>query len=185
MRQSFCIDSDDTCSSSDELNRPKKKTRIRMPAITIVGDLQVYSIMKSLGLYKHLRRTFVGIHAMSTKEAAQTMRRCSSCIAFCITDNKSYNDVIKKAMVIGVMSALLQPEGHGLIYKYIEFLGKEGYTPSTLLHNVEYVRHMLTFAYRNIPECNKKRCNLTSLLAYLSELCSQVIYYHHNLHTFY
>lgn len=184
MRQqgAAAADSDDDYSDNES---SKKKNRIRMQPISIEGDLSVYSIIKSLGLYRHLRRTFVGIHAMSTKEAAQTVRRCSSCIAYCITNDKCYNATISKSMVIGVMCALLQPDGHGLIYRYIEYLGRKGYTPSTLLHNVEYTRHMLTFAYRNIPECHRKNCNLSSLLTYLSELCSQVRINRHILHTCY
>jgi hypothetical protein len=186
MRQKgAAADSDDDYSDNES---SKKKNRVRMPPISIEGDFQVYPIMKSLGLYTHLRRTFIGIHAMSTKEASQTVRRCSSCVAYCITDdNSSYNETetITKSMVIGVLCALLRLDGHGLIYKYIEHLGKKGYTPSTLLHNVEYTRHMLTFAYRNIPECQRNDSNLTSLLAYLSELCSQVIINYHILHTCY
>lgn len=182
-QQGAAADSDDDYSDNES---SKKKNRIRMRPISIEGDLQVYSIIKSLGLYTHLRRTFIGIHAMSTKEASQTVRRCSSCVAYCITDdNCRYNEAITKSMVIGVFCALLRPDGHGLIYKYIEYLGKKGYTPSTLLHNVEYTRHMLTFAHRNIPDCSRKNSNLTSLLAYLSELCSQVIINRHIFHTCY
>ena len=110
---------------------------------------------------------------MTANEARQTTKRCSSFIAYLITDNKNEQQ-ISKYMVIGALCAVLRPDGHSLVQNYLEYLGAIGYSPATILHNVEYIRHLASFAYRNMRECSRRSSNLPSLLSYLAELGCKV-----------
>ena len=123
-----------------------------------------------MGFYKYLRQTFGDNYAKSVKDSTQILRRSSCVIAFYLT-----SDDITECEVVRIMTCLLRPDGHTCLQKYLQHLSTLGYQPMTLLNTIDYVRHVLTWANRTVPECSKGTCSLSSFRLYASDISTKVI----------
>lgn len=143
---------DDNNTSDDEWvpharHKQKKAKRqlLRQKNITVEGDNIVSKILEAKHFYKYLRTKISGIDRMyCPTEAKQTLRNSAIFIAFAILKNHAKNiesegsvftwDSIVKAiseMTTGV---------HNILYKYTKFLSEQYYKPSTITHNLDYIK---------------------------------------------
>jgi hypothetical protein len=175
------VDDDDEVDDDDDDNPESNKAsgeRLRLRNISIPGHEKVLRILTNLGFYKYLRLPFGVVHSNSVQDSNQILRRSACVIAFFLTDI----DNIIKVEVICIMICLLSPNGHSCLHSYIQHLAALGYKPLTLHNTVEYVRHLLTWANRSLPQCSKPPCDLSSFRIFATEIASKVMHHMISFH---
>jgi hypothetical protein len=174
-RDSDYEDEGSTSGGEQEVRIPKKDSRRlqRRKNIRIAGDSKCELILRTMGLYKHLRRSIGKSKQYSVKEANQIVKKVSCFIAFVI--NAHYDERINLKNTVKVLRRTLKPRGHQLVYDYVEMLAEQGTMPSTLSHQIDYIKAAERWAQNCIRKCRKHP--FTPFKEYAADLVKQVLTY--------
>lgn len=167
---------DEGSTSGGEQERIQKKDSrrlLRRKNIRMAGDSQCEVILRSMGLYKHLRRSIGKSKQYSVKEANQIVKKVSCYIAF--VTNTHYGGRINLKNTVKVLRRTLKPCGHQLVYDYVEMLAEQGTMPSTLSHQIDYIKAAERWAQNCIRKCRKHP--FTPFKEYAADLVKQVLIY--------
>ena len=171
----YCSDDDD----DDDGERTSRVQRniLRHRNISIEGDRKICEILRSMNLYKFLRRKIGGEPVYSMKEAIQIMKRFGSFLAY-IDLNYGEDSVVTESKIRVLMRAVLNPRGHFLLYEYVEYLAALKYKPNTLRNTIRYVSTSLQWAYNCNSDCRQHL--LQSFQTYAQDLSKKVIFFYLN-----
>lgn len=129
--------SDEEWVPQSTMNAKIRRVLLRQKNITVEGDGQVYKILKKQGFYKYLRKKVSGTeHTYSTKEAKQIVRNSSCFLAFTLIQG----NVINWETILQSFNNLTSGEGIKVLYRYTEWLSGQYYKPSTITHNIDYIK---------------------------------------------
>jgi hypothetical protein len=111
----------------------------RQKNITVEGDCEVYKILKEKEFYKYLRKKVSGEeHTYSPNEAKQIVRNSSCFLAFVIKDKKDI--VINWENILQSFNHITSAAEMTVLYRYTEWLSGLCYKPSTITHNIDYIK---------------------------------------------